>query len=135
MIVLRVHQLGGPEGLRVDELPEPMPGPGEVAVRVRAVALNFRDLLMLKGLYNPKIGLPYVPLSDGAGEVSTVGDNVTRWKVGDRVVAAFMPAWTGGAPTEAGAASALGGGGKGMCCRHRRLAGIGASRNPTASYV
>ncbi len=114
MIAMRVHQLGGPEGLRVEELPEPQPRHGEIAIRVRAVSLNFRDLMMLKGLYNPKIGLPFVPLSDGAGEVAAVGSGVSRWKPGDRVAAAFMPGWVSGGPTDVGAASALGCGGIGM---------------------
>src|SRR5262245_6382593 len=114
MKAIRAHQLGGPEGLRVEELPEPVPGPGEAAVRVRAVSLNYRDLVMIKGLYNPKIGLPYVRPSDGSGEVAAVGPGVTRVKPGDRVAAAFMPGWLSGAPTEAKARTALGGGGAGM---------------------
>ena len=114
MKAIRVHRLVGPEGLQVDDLPEPTPGPGEVAVRVRAVSLNFRDLMMIKGQYNPRLSLPFVPLSDGAGEVVALGKGVTRWKAGDRVAAAFMPAWVDGEPTETKAQSALGGGGNGM---------------------
>lgn len=114
MKAIRVHRLGGPEGLQVDDLPEPAPGPGEVAVRVRAVALNFRDLMMIKGHYNPKLAVPFVPLSDGAGEIAALGQGVTRWQVGDRVAAAFMPGWIDGGPTERKALSALGGGGDGM---------------------
>src|SRR4051794_40616305 len=101
MKALRIHQFGGPEGLRIDDLPEPTPGPGEAAVRVRATSLNFRDLMMLKGLYNPKAALPAVTLSDGAGEVTAVGAGVTRVRPGDRVAAAFMPGWSGGEPSEA----------------------------------
>lgn len=114
MKAVRVHQLGGPEGLKVEELPEPKAGPGEVVVRVRATSLNFRDLLMIRGQYNPRIGLPFVPLSDGAGEVLEVGSGVTPWKPGDRVAAAFMPGWVSGSPSDAKAHSALGGGGAGM---------------------
>jgi len=114
MKALRIHQFGGPEGLRIDDVPEPTPGPGEAAVRVRATSLNYRDLMLLRGQYNPKIALPVVPLSDGAGEVTAVGAGVTRVKPGDRVAAAFMPDWTGGQPTEATARTALGGGGTGM---------------------
>ena len=114
MKAIRVHHLGGPDGLQVDTLAEPTPGPGEAAVRVRAASLNFRDLLVAKGLYNPRISLPYVPLSDGAGEVSAVGPGVSRFKPGDRVAAAFMPGWIAGGPTEEGGRTALGGGGLGM---------------------
>ena len=114
MRAMRIHELGGPDGLRLDELPEPTPGAGEVTVRVRAASLNFRDLLVLKGAYNSRIALPAVPLSDGAGEVSAVGPGVTRLKVGDRVAAAFMPGWVDGPPTDAKAQTALGGGGVGM---------------------
>ncbi len=114
MKALRVHQLGGLEGVRVDEIPDPMPGPGEVMIRVRATSLNYRDLLVLKGQYNPRIALPYVPLSDGAGEIVAVGPGVSRVMPGDRVAAAFMPAWGAGAVSDAKARSALGAGGIGM---------------------
>lgn len=114
MRAIRIHQLGDPSGLRVEDLPEPIPGPGEAAVRIQATSLNYRDLLVLKGLYNPKLPLPVVPLSDGAGEVSAVGAGVSRVKVGDRVAAAFMPGWISGPATPAGAKSALGAGGTGM---------------------
>jgi NADPH:quinone reductase-like Zn-dependent oxidoreductase len=94
--------------------PEPRPGPREVLIKVRACSLNYRDLMMVKGVYNPKLRLPFVPLSDGAGEVAAVGEGVTRVKVRDRVAGAFMPGWVAGEPTEARAKTALGGGGTGM---------------------
>jgi NADPH:quinone reductase-like Zn-dependent oxidoreductase len=126
----RIHQLGGPDGLRLDDVPEPTPGPGEVTVRVRAAALNFRDLLVLRGQYNPKITLPTVPLSDGAGEVVAVGPGVTRFKPGERVAAAFMPGWTSGGPTEAKARSALGAGGTGLLAEMVALPADGLVKIP-----
>ena len=97
-----------------EELPSPTPGPGEVLIRVRAVSLNYRDLLISKGLYNPRLRLPLIPLSDGAGEVAVTGAGVTRFKPGDRVAANFMTAWVGGQIDEACARSALGGDVDGM---------------------
>lgn len=69
------------------------PGPREVVVRVRAVSLNYRDLLTIQGVYNPRQPLPLVPMSDGAGEVIQVGGEVTRVSVGDRVVGCFFQEW------------------------------------------
>jgi NADPH:quinone reductase-like Zn-dependent oxidoreductase len=89
--------------------PEPRPGQRQVVVRMKAFSLNYRDLLVIKGLYNPKLRLPLVPLSDGAGVVEAVGDGVTRVKVGDRVAGIFMQQWLAGSVTEAMARSALGG--------------------------
>ncbi len=109
MKAYRLHAFGGPESLKLEERPTPGPGPGQVSVRVRAASLNFRDLMMSKGVYNPKLSLPIIPLSDGAGEVAAVGEGVTRFRVGDRVVSAFMPGWVDGPPDEAKARSALGG--------------------------
>jgi len=99
----------GLEHLQLAERPAPEPGPDEVVIRVRAVSLNYRDLLVVQGKYNPRMKLPRVPLSDGAGEVVTVGANVTTSKPGDRVVVPFFPAWIEGELTASKAASALGG--------------------------
>jgi NADPH:quinone reductase-like Zn-dependent oxidoreductase len=87
----------------------PEPGADEVLIRIRAVSLNFRDLLVVQGKYNPRMTLPRVPLSDGAGEVVSVGAKVTAWKPGDRVVVPFFPAWLDGNLNAEKAASALGG--------------------------
>jgi NADPH:quinone reductase-like Zn-dependent oxidoreductase len=114
MRAIRLHEVGEASKLRVDELPEPVPGPGQAVVRVRATSLNYRDLMVRSGAYNPRIAVPFVPLSDGTGEVSAVGPGVTRVKPGDRVAAAFMPGWIGGRPTEEGGKTALGAGGVGM---------------------
>lgn len=86
----------GIENLRQTERDEPNINFGQVLVRFRAASLNYRDLLIVKGLYNPKMSLPRVPLSDGAGEVVGVGDGVTKWKAGDRVCPNFMTAYFGG---------------------------------------
>src|SRR4051812_49153452 len=104
----------GIDSLTVVDRAEPRPGPGQVLLHLGAFALNYRDLLVVKGLYNPKIPLPFTPFSDGVGRVTAVGEGVTRVKVGERVAGSFMQQWLSGAVTEAQAKSALGGGGPGM---------------------
>jgi len=99
----------GIDGLKRVERPNPEPRAGEVLVRLRAVSLNYRDLLIVQGKYNPRLDFPRIPVSDGAGEVVSVGAEVSTWKPGDRVVVPFMPGWIEGELTAAKAASALGG--------------------------
>lgn len=99
----------GLDQLRQTNRDDPRAGHGEVVVGIKAVSLNYRDLLIVKGLYNPKLPLPRVPCSDGAGEVLSVGEGVTRFKVGDRVVGIFMQKWLDGSYQETYAKSALGG--------------------------
>ncbi len=99
----------GIDSLDFVERPTPEPGPGEVLVKVRAVSFNYRDLLMVKGIYNPKLRLPRIPCSDGAGEVVAVGDGVTAFKPRDRVAGIFMQNWLDGPLTPAKARGALGG--------------------------
>jgi NADPH:quinone reductase-like Zn-dependent oxidoreductase len=104
----------GLETLAPSDLPEPVVAPGKVIVRVHAVSLNFRDLLVVKGLYNPKMQLPRIPCSDGAGEVVAIGEGVTRVKRGDRVCGIFMQRWTDGPATAETNKAALGGDVDGM---------------------
>jgi NADPH:quinone reductase-like Zn-dependent oxidoreductase len=109
---MRVHEIRGTFGLdalTLVERPRPRPGPGQVLLKLRAAALNYRDLLVVKGLYNPRMPLPRIPVSDGVGEVVELGEGVTRVALGDRVAGLFMPAWQDGELTEAKARSALGG--------------------------
>lgn len=86
-----------------------MPGPGEVVVALRAASLNHRDLLTVRGTYNPRQPLPLVPGSDGAGEVLAVGPGVTRVEIGDRVCSVFAPHWIAGEPTRERIRATLGG--------------------------
>jgi NADPH:quinone reductase-like Zn-dependent oxidoreductase len=109
MKAMCIHRLGDLDGLRMEERLDPRPGPGQVRVRVRAAALNYRDLLIIKGVYSRNLALPLVPLSDGAGEVVEVGAGATRFAVGARVAGIFMQTWLDGALTEAKSKSALGG--------------------------
>ncbi|MHC4067662.1 MAG: zinc-dependent alcohol dehydrogenase family protein, partial [Planctomycetota bacterium] len=83
--------------LRVETLEPPLPGPGEVVVEVRAISLNYRDLMVVKGMYNPNLALPATPVSDGAGVVSAIGEEVEGVSVGDRVVSHFVSGWISGA--------------------------------------
>jgi len=109
---MKLFEIAGSFGLdrlRCIERPTPKPGPGEVLIRVRAVSLNYRDLLIVQGKYNPRMKLPRVPLSDGAGEIISVGAEVSSWRPGDRVVIPFMPGWLEGELDRNKAASALGG--------------------------
>jgi NADPH:quinone reductase-like Zn-dependent oxidoreductase len=88
----------------------PEPRPGEVLVRLKAASINYRDLMVVKGEYNPRMKMPAVPFSDGAGEVSAVGEDVTRWKVGDRVCPLFAQRWIDGETSGEKSRTALGAG-------------------------
>ncbi len=118
MRVFEVKKAFGIDNLSLTERPRPAAADGQVVIKIRAVSLNYRDLLMVKGLYNPKLPLPFIPLSDGAGDVSAVGHNVTRVRVGDRVAGIFMQTWLAGELTEAKAKSALGAGTQGMLAEY-----------------
>ncbi len=89
--------------------PSPEPGPNEVALRVEAVSLNARDLMMVQGRYNPRQPLPLVPCSDASAVVEAIGQGVTRVAVGDRVMPIFAQRWWAGEPAREVIASTLGG--------------------------
>lgn len=78
------------------ERPAPTPGPGEVLVRVRAASINYRDLMIARGLFGGDRKDDLVPLADAAGEVVALGAGVRRWKAGDRVVSTYFPTWASG---------------------------------------
>jgi NADPH:quinone reductase-like Zn-dependent oxidoreductase len=99
----------GIDNLKLVERDAAQPGPFEVVVRLKAASLNFRDLMVTEGTYNPRLKRPMVPFSDGAGIVEAVGERVTRVKVGDRVAGIFMQKWLDGAVNRAASQSALGG--------------------------
>ena len=131
MRAYRIHELKGPDGLRLDDLPEPEPGPGEVRVRVRAVALNYRDLLVVNGAYSKNLPLPLVPCSDGAGEVEAVGPGVTGLKPRDRVAGCFFAGgWIDGPPRESAGKTALGGAVDGMLAEAKILPASGVVAIP-----
>ncbi len=110
MNLWQIQNQFGLESLTKATRPDPAPGPGEVLVRIKAVSLNYRDLMVARGHYNPRLKLPLVPCSDGAGMVEAIGPGVSRAKVGDRVASCFFPSWIDGAPSDEKTRDALGGG-------------------------
>ncbi len=89
MKAIRIRANGGPEVLKLEEIPDPTPGPGEAAVKIEAAGLNYIDVYYRTGLY--KTQLPFTPGLEGAGVVTAVGANVTEVKVGDRVAYTGVP--------------------------------------------
>ena len=85
MKAIRVHEFGGPEKLKYEEVPDLKPGPGQVVVKIKAVGVNPVETYIRTGTYAIKPQLPYTPGMDGAGEVLAVGDGVNKVKKGDRV--------------------------------------------------
>ena len=111
MRALNVAAPWGPDAIKVVELPEPKPGPGQVLVRMKAVSLNYRDLLMINGMYGRGAASTtdvITPFSDGCGMVEAVGDGVTRFKAGDRVATLFFQGWISGPPSLEKVVTALG---------------------------
>jgi NADPH2:quinone reductase len=87
MKALRSHVVGGPETLTLDEVESPVPGPGQVRVAVKACSINYPDVLMIKDMYQFKPPRPFAPGGEAAGVIDALGEGVTGWKVGDRVIA------------------------------------------------
>lgn len=89
--IIRIHETGGPEVLKIEDRRTPSPGPGEVLIRHEAIGLNFIDTYFRTGLYPAPGGLPFVPGNEGAGTVVKVGEGVTGLKEGDTVAYAGPP--------------------------------------------
>ena len=87
MKALLSHETGGPETLTLTDLPEPVPGPGELLVRVRACAINYPDVLIIEDKYQLRPERPFAPGGEIAGEVIGVGEGVGGWATGDRLIA------------------------------------------------
>lgn len=116
-----VNEEFGLNNLDVVERPSPQPAAGEIKLEMRSVSLNFRDYLMIQGLYNPRQPLPVVPCSDGVGEVIAVGDGVDEAWLGRRAVPIFAQRWQSGKPTKAKLKSTLGGPLDGTLAEHMVL--------------
>jgi len=100
----------GIDNLALVERETPVPRADEVLVRFDAASLNYRDVMIVSGTYNPRMNLPAVPLSDGAGEIVEIGSDVTKWTPGDRVMPIFAQRWYDGESSEEKRRTALGAG-------------------------
>lgn len=96
--------------LRLASLPDPAPGPDEVVVAARAVALNYRDLVVAQGGYGGRVPAGATPCSDAAGDIVAVGSRVNHLRVGDRVTSVFAPDWVSGPVSRAALRTTLGAG-------------------------
>jgi NADPH:quinone reductase-like Zn-dependent oxidoreductase len=129
MRAFEIHEFGI-DNLQLVERDVPRPGPREVLVQLRAASLNFRDLMVVEGQYNPKLKRPMVPMSDGVGVVTEIGAGVTRFKTGDRVAGIFMQQWIEGSIDRAKFKSALGGALQGVLSEYRTFSEEGVVAVP-----
>jgi len=120
----------GIDNLSLVETDIPTPGPNQVTVKMKAASLNYRDLLVTQGLYDPKQIPGLVPLSDGVGVVHAVGPGVTRVKQGDRVCTTFFQRWFKGTPTLDEMRSTLGSPIDGALCEYMLLDSEGCVHAP-----
>lgn len=109
MKVVEIQREFGLDSLKIVERPDPVPGPGQVVLKMKAFSVNYRDLLVVNGVGRWKPSLPRVPLSDGVGIVLTTGAGVSRVRVGDRVAPIFYPKWLDGRVASEKMGSPLGG--------------------------
>jgi NADPH:quinone reductase-like Zn-dependent oxidoreductase len=125
----QILKRGSLEGLVAADIPPPEPGPREVLVRMRAVSLNYRDLIATR-IERPGALTPLIPCSDGAGEVTAVGADVTKWKPGDRVIGCFFQDWDAGRIRRETMRSDLGGPRQGVLAESVALAENGVVAVP-----
>lgn len=130
MKVIEIRDDSGLDSLGHAERPDPEPGPGQVLVRIRASSINYRDLGNVLDPVGRGIKPPFIPDSDGAGEVEAVGTGVTRFRPGDKVVTCFMQNWIDGTMTKEATDSALGGMLEGVLCERAVLSEQGLVRQP-----
>lgn len=128
----QIDQTTGPSGLQLTELESPKPGAGEVLVRMRAASLNYRDLGATRRERPGNLPLPFTICSDGAGEVAEVGEGVTQWKPGDRVMPTFFEEWPAGGMTSAVMKTARGGALPGVLAEEVVVKQSGMVRMPDA---
>ena len=130
---MRVWELPafGLSQLRLREREGLRPGAHQLRVRIRAAALNYRDLLMIEGRYDPRMRLPLVPLSDGVGEILEVGEAVRGFAPGERVAGTFAQGWIAGEPSRALIRATLGGPLDGTLAEEVLLEASGAVHIPT----
>jgi len=114
MKAMRIRHPASLDTIEISTADAPAPGPGEIRVRIRAASLNFRDTLVATGFFSCADGL--IPLSDGAGDVIEVGDGVTEFKPGDKVVSTFHPGWLDGHIERAQLTTSPGGPADGFAC-------------------
>jgi NADPH:quinone reductase-like Zn-dependent oxidoreductase len=126
---LRLHAFGL-DNLKLEDYTLPALGPHDVHVRFHAASLNYRDLMVVLGEYNPSMQLPRIPGSDAAGEVVAVGPHVTLFQPGDRVASLFFQNWLDGPIQPATGKSALGGPIDGVFATERTLPETGLIRIP-----
>ncbi len=120
----------GIENLKLTEVPVPELGYNDVLVKMKAVSLNYLDRAIVMGKYNPNMELPRIPFSDGAGVVAGVGRDVTKWKVGDRVVAHYYQKWIAGNRNDENAYSQLGQVSQGVLAEYATIPDYGLVRAP-----
>jgi NADPH:quinone reductase-like Zn-dependent oxidoreductase len=130
MNVWQIQNAYGIENMKIVEKPEPMPGPGQVVLSMRAASLNYRDLLTVIG-FGGGYPLPLTPFSDGAGEVSAIGAGVTRVVVGDKVCPLFFQSWLSGPVTAESRNKPLGGPLPGVLQQKMLLDEDGVSKFPS----
>jgi NADPH:quinone reductase-like Zn-dependent oxidoreductase len=111
---MRLRQPASLDNLKLESSEAPPPGPGEIRVRLRAASLNFRDSLVVGGIFPAPDGL--IPLSDGAGDVLAVGEGVAEFRPGDRVVSTFHPRWLDGHIEKSELTNTPGGPADGFAC-------------------
>ncbi|MGO4344032.1 NAD(P)-dependent alcohol dehydrogenase [Paenibacillus sp. MCAF9] len=108
---MKVYEINGEFGidrLKASDRPIPVPRSNEVLIKMHAVSLNARDLGVIDGFYNPNLNTPLIPVSDGVGEVVSLGENSNKFKIGDRVSGIFTQSWITGEPTQQNWISTLG---------------------------
>ena len=109
MKVVEIRESFGPDSLQLVERPEPVPGPAQVLLKMKAFSINYRELLVVNGVGRWKPPLGRVPVSDGVGIVVAAGTGVSRIKIGDRVSPIFYPKWLEGRVAAEKMVRALGG--------------------------
>ncbi|MCB2102919.1 MAG: NAD(P)-dependent alcohol dehydrogenase [Rhodobacterales bacterium] len=130
MRVWSLERAFGLDNLELVDRPAIEPGPGQVAVAMTAMSLNFRDLVIVTGGYGPSLKAPLIPLSDGVGVVEAVGPGVSRVAVGDRVCPLFFQNWLAGAPPHDLFRGTLGGPLNGVLAERRVLSADGVAKVP-----